>query len=129
MNDLGFNAYQNAAMRTAAITIGDKALLNAALGLAGEGGEFAEKVKKYFFHGHPLEPAKLAKELGDVLWYVALGAQVLGYDLVEIAELNITKLMLRYPEGFSSKRSVERAPEPEGFSSKRSVERTPEREA
>lgn len=52
----------------------EKMFLNAALGLCGEAGEFADIVKKITFQGHPYDLdacAKLYKELGDILWYVA----------------------------------------------------------
>lgn len=71
-----------------------------ALGLVGEAGEFAEKVKKVIrdrpgmdFHDLDNKTSReMAKELGDILWYVANAAADLGYTLEEIAEMNISKL-------------------------------------
>lgn len=83
--------------------------VNAALGLAGESGEFADLVKKAVFHGHDWPADKIVKELGDVLWYVTVAAVALGFSLEEIAETNIDKLRKRYPEGFSSERSINRS--------------------
>lgn len=74
-------------------------LNNAALGLSGESGEFADLVKKIIFHEHPfteIEAQKLAKELGDVLWYVAQGAAALKTSLSTIATTNIIKLTERH---------------------------------
>lgn len=71
------------------------------LGIAGEAGEVADLIKKALFHGHALDPVKLTKELGDVLWYVAALAQHIGVDLSQVAALNIAKLQARYPNGFS----------------------------
>lgn len=106
------NEYQLAAMATAPEHIfdhADDALDNAALGLCGEAGEFADVLKKHFYQGHPNEPKHLAKELGDILWYVAMGATALGYDFEEIMIMNIEKLKARYPEGyFDSERSQHR---------------------
>ena len=86
-------------------------LNNASLGLAGESGEIADHVKKVMFHGHPLDDAtrdKIAKELGDILWYCAMGAKGIGFGLAEIATMNIDKLKKRYPEGFSTENSLNR---------------------
>lgn len=84
-------------------------LLIAALGLAGEAGEFADEVKKRAGHGHDLDRAKLIKELGDALWYVAECASALGLTLECVAQYNLAKLRERYPQGFSSEASKNRA--------------------
>lgn len=101
--------YQNLANRSAgAGGEGDRRLMVAALGLAGEAGEFANLVKKMTAHGHPFDPASLKDELGDVLWYLAEAATAAGLDLNEIAQENVDKLLKRYPEGFSQENSVNR---------------------
>jgi len=72
---------------------------NTALGLTGESGEYADLIKKVRFHGHEYDEAtqiKLAKELGDVLWYVAQGCKALGVTLADVASLNIQKLTDRH---------------------------------
>lgn len=86
--DLTLNAYQKAARRTAIYA--DK-IIYPALGLCGESGEVAEKIKKYLRDG-TLNDKEVAKELGDVLWYIANLAEDLGYDLAEIADMNLEKL-------------------------------------
>ncbi len=68
-------------------------------------------VKKAFFHGHELDRDKVKKELGDVLWYVAVMADALDMPLGDVAQHNIDKLAQRYPEGFSQDRSRNRAEE------------------
>jgi NTP pyrophosphatase (non-canonical NTP hydrolase) len=83
-------------------------LINGALGLTGEAGEVADIIKKHTMQGHDLDCEHIAKELGDVLWYVAETATAIGYDLETIMQMNIDKLMKRYPEGFSSERSQDR---------------------
>lgn len=93
------NEYQKLAMRTANGRCFN--LANAGLGLSGEAGEATDIIKKHLFHGHILCPEHLAKELGDVMWYVALNATLIGYDLDGIMQMNIDKLKARYPEGFS----------------------------
>lgn len=99
------NDYQKAALRT----MSDKSdIVDAALGLAGESGEFADLVKKHIFQGHELDSEHLAKELGDIAWYLAVGAYVIGYDLETIFQTNIEKLRSRYPNGFDSDKSLHR---------------------
>jgi NTP pyrophosphatase (non-canonical NTP hydrolase) len=65
-----------------------------ALGLNGEAGEFAEKVKKLIRDGVFVKE-DAAKELGDVMWYTARAAEALGYSLQDIAQMNIDKLTSR----------------------------------
>ncbi|MCS7041056.1 MAG: nucleoside triphosphate pyrophosphohydrolase family protein [Caldilineales bacterium] len=106
---LSLNDYQQLALRTAG-NHGDfeRTLIYTTLGLNGEAGEVAELVKKAFFHGHELPREKLKHELGDVLWYVAVLAQAMGWSLEDVAQENIAKLARRYPEGFSGERSRHR---------------------
>lgn len=84
--------YQKNAMRTCILKEPHEQLDNAVLGLAGESGEVADYYKKFKYHNHPLDPLVVAKELGDILWYLALAAEGLGISLDEIAEMNIKKL-------------------------------------
>jgi NTP pyrophosphatase (non-canonical NTP hydrolase) len=103
------DAYGGLAMRTAGKFVNTEEQLKcAALGLAGEAGELANKIKKTFYHEHPLDTDDLVLELGDCLWYIALAAAALDVPLSEIAERNILKLARRYPEGFSPERSLHR---------------------
>jgi hypothetical protein len=60
------------------------------------------------FQGHTLDKDHMAKELGDCLWYLAVAAKGIGYDLDTIAEMNKAKLRNRYPNGFESERSLHR---------------------
>jgi NTP pyrophosphatase (non-canonical NTP hydrolase) len=104
------NEYQQFAARTAADLIphDEHTIITMALGLTGEAGEAADLVKKWYAHGHPLDSEKLKKELGDILWYVAGQATANGWTLADVATTNIEKLTARYPEGFSTERSLER---------------------
>lgn len=107
-----FLEYQNLALKTAnhsALNISSQGLLNSALGLCGESGEFADIIKKNTFQGHPIDKEKLIKELGDILWYISLASHSLGVSLESIAEGNIAKLKVRYPEGFDEDRSIRRS--------------------
>ena len=67
-----------------------------------------DMVKKYRFQGHELDKAHLAKELGDVAWYIAVAAHAIGYDLETVLQMNVDKLRNRYPNGFEKERSLHR---------------------
>lgn len=69
-------------------------LMYLALGLAGEAGEVAEKIKKYYRDG-VLMPSDLVKELGDVMWYLSQMATAINTPLWHVANTNIQKLASR----------------------------------
>lgn len=101
--------YQELAMRTSRKELSpDEHLMNAMLGLAGETGECCDLVKKGFFQDGRDIRDKLFDELSDVMWYIAEAATAMGWDMGDIAEHNIEKLMRRYPEGFDADRSLHR---------------------
>ena len=84
-------------------------VLYAAIGMCGEAGEVSELVKKYAYHGHVIDTEHLARELGDVLWYVSYMAHLFGYPLGKIMAMNQEKLAKRYPDGkFDAERSRNR---------------------
>lgn len=92
------NEYQDRAMQTAIYET--LPVVYPALGLAGEAGEVADKVKKTIrdkggdFTDETVR-TEIAKELGDVMWYLAATARDLGYTLEEIAEMNLAKTQSR----------------------------------
>ena len=101
------NEYQKLAMTTLNRELSKKeVLINSVMGLCGESGEAIDIVKKWMAHGHELDKAHLAKELGDIAWYLAEAATALDMDLEDILQMNIEKLKNRYPEGFSSEKSL-----------------------
>ena len=101
------NEYQKLAMTTLNPALSQKdVLINGVMGLCGESGEAIDIVKKHLHQGHALDREKLIKELGDIAWYLAETAFALDVDLDEVFEGNIAKLKARYPEGFSTERSV-----------------------
>jgi len=77
-------------------------LLTAAVGMSAEAGEFTEVVKKIIFQGKPVNEENLfhlKRELGDIMWYVAQACVGLDISLDEIMEMNVEKLVARYPGG------------------------------
>ena len=103
------NEYQKLAMTTLNPTLSEKdVLINGVMGLCGESGEAIDIVKKWLAQGHELDKEKLAKELGDICWYLAETATALGLSLEDIMAANLEKLRKRYPEGFDAERSVNR---------------------
>ncbi len=106
---MNLNEYQRLAMTTLNPALSKKdVLINSVMGLCGESGEAIDIVKKHLHQGHELDREKLAKELGDIAWYLAEAATALDLPLEAIFQGNIEKLKARYPEGFSSERSVNR---------------------
>ena len=103
------NEYQQLAMTTLNPALSKKdVLINGVMGLCGESGEAIDIVKKWLAQGHELDKEKLAKELGDICWYLAETATALELSLEDIMTANIQKLKKRYPEGFSAEKSINR---------------------
>ena len=103
------NEYQKLAMVTLNPALSKKdVLINGVMGLCGESGEAIDIVKKYLAQGHELDKAHLAKELGDIAWYLAETATALDLSLEDVFQANIDKLKKRYPEGFDALRSIHR---------------------
>lgn len=104
------NEYQALAMRTRNKSLSpDDSLTNGVLGLSGESGECADLVKKCWYQGQVFDLEHFAKELGDVLWYVALCCESLDLKMEDVMAGNIEKLRVRYPDGFDPHRSQHRA--------------------
>lgn len=105
---MNFDEYQKLAIRTAKQIDQNFDLMHTAFGLAGEAGEFADAIKKHLVYDKPLDKANVFEEIGDILWYCALACETMGVDMNEIAQQNISKLKLRYPEKYSNKLADER---------------------
>ena len=77
-------------------------LLTGATGIASEGGEFSEIVKKCVFQGKPMDDETIfhcKRELGDIIWYWVNSCRALGLDPNEVVSENVNKLKSRYPGG------------------------------
>ncbi len=96
------NKYQQKALTTA-VYPEDKKIIYPTLGMTGEAGEVADKVKKVLRDNHQMftydKKTEIAKEIGDVLWYCAVLAHDIGFSLEEVGSMNIAKLASRQERG------------------------------
>lgn len=108
-----FDKYQRQASETfkehSSLSAEQSRLLNWAMGLSGETGEVEEVIKHAVWGSEPLDKMQLAKELGDVLWYLTAICTTTDISLSAVAELNINKLAHRYDQvGYDSSNSQAR---------------------
>lgn len=103
------NEYQQLAMTTLNPALSRKeVLINSVMGLCGESGEAIDIVKKWMAQGHELDKEHLARELGDIAWYLAEAATALEIPLEDVLRANLEKLKKRYPDGFDPQKSLTR---------------------
>jgi len=81
----------------------EKKLSLGGLGVAGEGGEVADLIKKVLHHEVPLETVreKMIKEMGDVHWYLEYLAAAIGVTTEDVLQANVAKLRARHPNGWT----------------------------
>ena len=105
---MNLNQYQELARRTQNphLSLADRRM-HALHGMCSEVGEVHGLYQKTY-QGHCLDVNKVIDELGDLLWFIAEMADVLGEPLNDIASRNIAKLAKRYPEGFAEELSINR---------------------
>ena len=109
--EITLNEYQRLARRTQNDRLNPcDRRMHALHGLASEVGEIHALYQKVF-QGHPLNADSIVDELGDLLWFAAELADVLGVSLETVAVLNIRKLQRRYPDGFDVEHSMHREAE------------------
>lgn len=108
-NKMNLREYQVKSKRTLNKELTQEQVLsNMLLGIIGETGEVADIVKKALYQGHKLDIEHIKEELGDIMFYMINLCNALDLELEEIIEGNYNKLLKRYPQGFSSERSVNR---------------------
>ncbi len=105
---MDLNEYQENVKRTCVTTDREDTIKLALVGLQDELGEIAGPLKKHLWHGHNLDVAHVQDEIGDLLWYLATLCHALSISLEDAIQGNIEKLNRRYPDGFSSERSLNR---------------------
>ena len=100
---MDLNEYQQKARKTALYPNAGDNPIYPTLGLAGEAGEVADKVKKVIRDRNGIfdmeSKESIMLELGDVLWYVAQLSTELGFDLEDVAQTNLNKLFSRMNRG------------------------------
>lgn len=101
--------YQMMASRTEKLLPLESALQHGLMGIMSESGELADTIKRTVIYNQPLDVENIREELGDILWYVAVIANNLDLNLSEVAEENIAKLKVRYPQRYSDAAAAERA--------------------
>ena len=108
MKNVTLNEYQVLAQRTMNLGLGFEETSRHALhGMAAEVGEIHGLFQK-FYQGHEMDAEHVKKEVGDLMWFIAEFCTVYGWDMGEIARMNIEKLKARYPEGFTAEKSLHR---------------------
>ena len=76
-------------------------LLHGACGIATEGGELLDAMKKHIFYGKEIDTVNIVEEVGDLMWYCAVILDELGLEFEDVMEKNINKLQARYNDKFT----------------------------
>lgn len=106
--ELTFNHYQHLASRTINNNLTNEGkLFHSLFGMVSEVGELHGIFQKEY-QEHKRSKEHMMKEVGDLLWFIAEFCTVNGWELSEVAAMNIQKLKERYPEGFEPERSLHR---------------------
>lgn len=91
--------------------VGDIDIIHALLGLSGEVGEVVDLFKKVYFYNKPVDMDEVEKEIGDVLWYLAILMDRTGLSFETVMQTNIDKLKARYPDKYSDSDAIAQADE------------------
>ena len=98
-----FDEYAASAARTINPSLDEKErLIDAAAGLSEESGEVLAIIRKHLYQGRALDRVALEKELGDVLWCLAMTARAAGLSLESVAAANVRKIEERHPDRIGS---------------------------
>lgn len=84
-------------------------MLHMAVGISGEAGELLDAIKKVWVYGKEPDWGNIREELGDLLFYIQGLANILGDNIDDLIESNMTKLTKRYPTGYTDADAIERA--------------------
>jgi len=83
-------------------------ILHAAMGLCTEAGEAMDSVKKFLIYDKDFDEVNFQEELGDVLWYVGMICERMGWSMEQVMEANIKKLQVRFPEKYTGELVINR---------------------
>ena len=109
IDTMSLNDYQVKSKRTLNQELTkEQTVSNMIMCILGETGEVADVIKKHYYQGHDLDIEHIKEEIGDVMFYIVNLCNVLDLDLEALLYQNHTKLMKRYPNGFTEKDSIER---------------------
>jgi NTP pyrophosphatase (non-canonical NTP hydrolase) len=101
--------YQEQSKRTVNISLSKEQLVsNMVFGINGETGEVTDILKKHLYHSHELDLQHLKEELGDIMFYLVNLATIYKIDFSEVLQINVDKLLKRYPNGFDKNKSINR---------------------
>lgn len=100
--------YQEKAGRTLAVLLTEEQNLHLILGIVTEAGELADIYKKKLAYGEEVDTYNLCEELGDLLFYVVNFCSINEIELEDVMDININKLMVRYPEKFTKDKAINR---------------------
>lgn len=84
-------------------------LLHAAIGISGEAGELLDAVKKHVIYNKDLDVDNVIEELGDLEFYIEALRQRIGVDRSVVLASNVSKLLKRYPTGYTDQAAKDRA--------------------
>ena len=104
---MDFNEYQKLAIRTAPTKDKLSLEMHSLHGMSSEVGEIHGIYQKAY-QGHAHDKHHVMSEISDLLWFIAEWCTANDYKLEDVAQYNIDKLKKRYPDGFSSERSLHR---------------------
>lgn len=82
--------------------------LHQAMGIVTEAGELIDVYKKHFAYGKPMDYVNVREEMGDLMWYIINLCRLLGVNLEDELDINISKLKARYPNKFDSEHAINR---------------------
>lgn len=95
-------------LQTRAISSTLSRIMHGMIGICTEAGELQDMIKKHLIYGKPFDPVNVMEECGDVLWYIGLCLDAVGYTLPEAMERNIEKLRKRFPDKFTNEHALTR---------------------
>lgn len=91
------------------LNIFDPMIILAAIGIAGEGGEILDNVKRAMNYGIPFDIKNCKEEMGDLLFYMTVLMNQFNWSIEDLRKANSQKLLKRYPSGYNDSAAIVRA--------------------